>query len=274
MVQLLEWEVQQEQKLQLFLQQKLGADFSLKHVKRLVDFGRCKINGRIERFASSLVKPGDKVSFAYDGEEEHVGQVPSQVPILFEDEEFLICDKPPHHPTDGPKGVVRWLGDRGHPIFPVHRLDRDTTGALIVAKSVRARDALVKLFFERQIEKSYIAAVDGIPEQKRGTIENYLEGRYAKTLWEIHAAGRQIAILRCEPETGRTHQIRLHLAGMGHPILGDAEYCRQFRHTYPTTRYLLHAYQLQFVHPFNSRKLFIEVHFPKDIQMLLTFIQS
>jgi RluA family pseudouridine synthase len=273
LAQLLKWQVHQEQRLQLFLQQKLGADFSLKRVKRLIDFGRCKINGRIERFASSMVKPGDEVLFAFDGDESRVGQIPLQIPILYEDEEFLVCDKPPHHPTDSPKGVERWLGRNGSSLFPVHRLDRDTTGALIVAKNVRARDALMELFRERQIKKSYIAAVDGVPEQKRGVIENYLEGRYAKTVWEIQAAGHQIAFLRCQPETGRTHQIRLHLAGIGYPILGDAEYCRKFRSSYPTTRYLLHAHQLQFIHPFNKKELIIEVSLPKDMEILLKFIR-
>ena len=128
--------------------------------------------------------------------------------------------------------------------------------------------------FIKEIKKSYIAAVDGIPTQKKGVLESYLEGRYAKTVWEVQAAGREMAFIHCQPETGRKHQIRLHLAGMGYPILGDAEYCRHFRSSYPVTRHFLHAHQLEFNHPFNDKKLIITSLLPKDMNNLLNLVNS
>lgn len=274
---ILKWRVEQKEeglKLQLFLQQKLASDFSLRRVKKLIDFGRCKVNGRIERFAATPLKAGNWVEFIEDGTETSLGKIPEKVSILYEDEDLLLCDKPAGHPTDGLLGVDRWLAPHcSSPLFPVHRLDRDTTGVLLLAKNSEMRDLLMALFRERKVRKSYLAIVDGIPSEASGCVENYLERRFAKTLWTLECQGHGIALLRCLPETGRTHQIRLHLAGLGLPILGDATYCRQFKSPYPAVRQLLHAEQVAFIHPSTGRLMTVKAPIPADLADALKYMK-
>ncbi|MGB7977868.1 MAG: RluA family pseudouridine synthase [Chlamydiales bacterium] len=250
------WLVPAPQKLVAFLQGRLG-DYSGKFLRKLLEANLCRINGKVERFGSRSLQGGDAVELAPSWKS-ILAPRDSQMEMIYEDDSLKIVNKPSGWICD-PKNALKTFGT-GH--YLVHRLDKETTGLLIVAKNSRSRDELMEMFEKREIGKSYLALVDGIPKEERGERRSFLakkrvyqgqtiwgsapQGAAAVTRWERLAAGAQAALLLCEPETGRTHQIRVHLAEMGHPILIDRQYAQQFRCKLFIQRTLLHAYRLQF----------------------------
>jgi RluA family pseudouridine synthase len=180
--------------------------------------------------------------------------------ILYENEDLLIVDKPAGW-VCSEENCQRTFGPR---LKLIHRLDKDTTGALALAKSAKSRDVWMERFAKREMEKHYLAIVDGVPKEAEGTRESYLarkrtfegqtiwgsasRGLHAVTHWKKLAHGNAASLLLCTPETGRTHQIRVHLAEMGHPILIDRQYAAQFRCPLFSRRPLLHAFRLRFEH--------------------------
>lgn len=249
----MKWVVSTPQKLVAFLQAKLDGNYSGKFLRRLLEANLCRVNGKVERFGSKTVQKGDRVELA-PGWKEPLLEKPAPLQTLYETSSFKIVDKP-----------VGWVcHDKqvppGH--FLVHRLDKDTTGLLILAKETEARDELIDLFQQRKIEKTYLALVDGIPPSSEGVRKSFLgkkgsyqgqtiwgscpKGLSAITHWKVLAVGEKASLLQCEPLTGRTHQIRVHMAEMGHPILVDRQYAASFRSPLFAKRPLLHAYRLRF----------------------------
>jgi tRNA pseudouridine32 synthase/23S rRNA pseudouridine746 synthase len=196
------------------------------------------------------------------------GRVPdpgSPLRVLYETDDLIAVDKP--------AGVVSvaTAGRGGLPelvkphyagrLFPVHRLDRGASGIMLFAKTAEAHRALNGLFERREVRKTYLAAVDGVPASNRGTINAPLRefgsgrmgvdaqrGKPASTEWKVAERLDGAALLRVTPATGRRHQIRVHLYSIGHPILGDLRYgdkARQAR--FP--RLMLHALSLEFAAP-------------------------
>lgn len=270
------WEVSKTDsglKLNQYLKLRLGAAFSQKQIKRVIDSGGCKINGKIEKFSSALVGYGDAIEFEMKEIVEREGSV------LYEDGELLIYNKPANTTVES---LEKKLGAR-----LVHRLDKDTTGALILAKSAAIYNSMVQSFKEKQVHKTYLAIVDGQPRQKKGKIENYLgklkswqgqslwgsvdpqAGEHAITEWKSLRIGPNYALLECNPITGRTHQIRAHLAEIGHPILGDKQYGERFNCLYPAPRTMLHAYKLRFPHPVMHTLMEIEAPIPEDFNQAI-----
>lgn len=251
---------------------------SLAKLKKALERNRCLINGTIERFASTKVIPGNTISFLKDIEvPQHTFE---KERVLFEDDYLLIYNKP--------QGITSEAN--GLPaLFPsyqlIHRLDRDTTGVLLFAKTPEIHQAVSAQFKERTVKKEYLCLVDRVPKQKRGVIENSLgkvgwyegqtifgevqKGAYAKTEWVLEKALKKASLLRCFPFTGRTHQIRAHLNGIGHPILGDAQYSRSFVCTYLPMRTLLHAEAIHFLHPVSKAPLTILAPLPADFKKAL-----
>jgi len=265
------WEVAKHEsgmKLADFLKSKLGPSFSSKQIKRTIDQGQCVVNGLPERFSGAAVGYGDEISFEAGTLERVEGD------ILYEDDSLLIYNKPAGTTVDA---LEKKLKQR-----LVHRLDKDTTGALILAKRNSIFEAMVQQFKGKEVQKVYWAIVDGVPQIESGAVENYLgklkewqgqslwgavepsEGVHALTYWKRLRKGPQCALMECIPVTGRTHQIRVHLAGMGHPILGDKQYGRGFRCHYPAARTLLHAAKLSFSHPVSHNPLVVEAPMPGD----------
>lgn len=271
----------QEQGMRLlaFLREKLANALSVKGIKRAIESGQCSINGKIEPFSSAVLARNDQILFYLPQDSEKLQN--TQLNILFEDEDLLICDKP--------SGVIsenavfnRLLPQYEGRLELVHRLDKETSGAILAAKNPRMREALEKLFAKRQVKKVYRALVIGTPVQPQGVIRNFLakkrsyqgqsiwgsvpreKGVLAITRWKCLKKGKSMALLECEPETGRTHQIRVHLSEMGYPIVGDKQYGKGTPSSLRANRTLLHAYRLSFIHPQTLKSVAVKAPIPKD----------
>lgn len=262
------WQISKEEsgtKLLQFLQNKLGKEFSLRKLKQALEQNLCLVNGRVEHFATTVVGWGDKVEFALDKMVLKASFVSPS--ILFEDNDFLFLDKP-----SGISSEDKTLIKSGN-ITLAHRLDKETSGVLAFTKTERAKEALYNLFKERKVSKRYFAIVAGIPGKSAGRIDNFLgkiadyegqnlwgivpKGLRAVTDWKCLSRSKNASLLVCIPLTGRTHQIRVHLASIGHPILGDKLYNKLKNAPYIPKRCLLHAAELGFVNPFTGKHLVI-----------------
>jgi 23S rRNA pseudouridine1911/1915/1917 synthase len=234
------------------------AAWSRIRVRDAVRGGAVMVNGRIARKAALVIKAGDVVELRDDGipmTETRLAAMDLHLPVLYEDAHCLVLNKPagiPVHPgagipADAPTilhGIVHLFAERGIPFSSaavlVHRLDKDTTGCLLVAKSAPDHKALQRQFAERTIGKTYLALVAGRPqpasaiidapigrhatERTKMSMTGTAKTREAKTTYRTLASGPDASLLQCDLHTGRTHQLRVHLAGIGSPILGDPTY--------------------------------------------------
>ncbi len=230
-----------------------------------------------------------------------VNPVAGDLEILFEDNDVLVLNKGPRlvvHPGSGTGedtlvhfalhhtgGKLSRLGGARRPGV-VHRLDKDTTGAIVLAKSDRAYLALTKMFADREVAKEYLALVQDVPELRSGSIREAIgrnptvrvkmavavgaRGKPAHTDWSVEETfGQQAALVRCWLHTGRTHQIRVHLMHLGHPLLGDYTYGWRHRAGQPlVSRVMLHAAVLAFPHPADGRPLEFRPPVPEDFSSL------
>lgn len=173
----------------------------------------------------------------------------------------------------------------------VHRLDKETTGVIVVAKNDKAHRALADQFATRALKKEYLALVSGVPQLLSGTIDRAIArhpthrhrmtvgegGKPAKTSWErVEAFGDIAALLRCQIFTGRTHQIRVHLKSLGHPILGDPLYGWKpdARLAKQPERVMLHAEHLVLTHPINGKELDLRAPLPADFQRTMKALRA
>lgn len=256
------------EKLSQYLHRQLP-DLSLNQIKRSIESNKCTINGRVERFHTSLVGKGDKVELDWS----EMTKPNVQEVTLFEDDFFKVIDKPSGLPSEKVKGG-----------FLAHRLDKETSGCLLLAKTEEALKKVEALFKNRLIGKSYLAVVEGMPNPSFGVIEKPMakvgayqgqsiwgivkEGLFAKTAYKVLKKGKKRALVQCLPETGRTHQIRVHLASIGNPVVGDFTYSKREPFSTPSKRILLHAHELKFIHPFTDKEVRIQAPIPYEIEEL------
>lgn len=254
-----------------FIQKEMTLSCSGKFLRRVLEANLCRVNGKIERFGSTKLQRGDQVELAPNWQELLAPKEPV-FRTLYEDDSCLIVDKP-----DG------WVCQDRTNLFLVHRLDKDTTGALLFAKSRVKRDELMQLFAERLVEKQYLALVDGLPKQKNGVCDSLLskkktyqgqaiwgsaaKGARAITHWKVLAYGKQASLIECEPVTGRTHQIRVHLSEMNHPILIDRQYSERFRVSLFIKRPLLHARRLKLL--YQGKEIVASAPVPEDMKSVM-----
>lgn len=260
-------------RLVFFLKKKTNTALSNRDIKKALEKGVCKLNNRIENFASVKLKAGDVVELQkkwHDSLETSL----SSPKILYEDDYLVIINK---------EAGFTCSDIDLHKFFPhnyllVHRLDRDTSGALIIAKSLNLKDKMIKLFSTKDVKKTYIAVVDGEVKEKKGRISSFLEkknfkgkilyqssdkkGEYALTLFDTLKARKEFSVLKCYPITGRTHQIRVHMLQIKHPILGDYQYFQNFKYPFFLKRLMLHSLQVEFDHPMLEKKVIVEAPLP------------
>lgn len=241
---------------------------------------------------------GDSITISIDFEEDNSNIVPTKMDlsVLYEDEYLLIIDKPagiPVHPSiihfeDSISNGVKYYFDTINlhkKIRPVNRLDRNTSGIVIFAKNEYIHDMLSKQMQNKQFKKEYIAICEGIFDKKQDTINAPIARKIDSIIERYVSPNGDVAITHysvlkefCKNnetfsevlvnlETGRTHQIRVHMAYIGHPIVGDSLYGNE---SDLITRQALHAYKVEFIHPITSKKLEIQSKLPADIQNLIS----
>jgi 23S rRNA pseudouridine1911/1915/1917 synthase len=222
---------------------------------------------------------------------------PEDIPltVLYEDEHLAVLDKASGmvvHPAHGNEegtlvnallhrfGTMSSIGGVARPGI-VHRLDKETSGCLVVARNDAAHHSLTEQFAGRSVEKVYLAVVQGIPAPRSGTVSTHMArephnrlrmavvappaGKNAVTDYEVlHLTGAD-ALVKCTLHTGRTHQIRVHMKHLGHPLLGDETYARVSRQT-PAGRLMLHAWRLGFTHPATGQRLHFTAPVPPEFR--------
>jgi 23S rRNA pseudouridine1911/1915/1917 synthase len=293
-----------------------GTDLNLSRsqAKKLIDGGAILLNQNRTKPSTHLML-GDMVSGNLP-KPEPVSLKPEPLPltILYEDSSIIVIDKPSGmvvHPAYGnPSGTLvnallyhcKDLSGINGVLRPgiVHRLDKDTSGIMVVAKDDHAFQQLTQQFKNRTIEKIYLAIAYGKFHQEEGVIDSMIgrhpsqrkrmstrtkKGRAAMTQWKVLERLDGFTLLEIFPHTGRTHQIRVHLSSMGHPLLGDPLYGRKGR---PGTihdpvlkecvkrmnRQALHAYKLGFIHPGTGEKIEFISPMPQDMKEVLDFLRS
>jgi 23S rRNA pseudouridine1911/1915/1917 synthase len=222
--------------------------------RALIAAGSVFLNGRRCKVASRTVRPGDRLQMSAAPSVSAPAAEPAGLPVLFEGQGVLAIDKPagmPSAPTRqasaGTALAQLTIQRGGEPLWLVHRLDAGASGVLVFATTRAAAAALSAAFRDQQVRKTYGALVDGIPTSPSGMIEHALaaragrayvdpHGRPARTAWRVDEARAATTLLAVEPSTGRLHQIRAHLAAIGHPIVGDRLYGGS-----PAPRLMLHA---------------------------------
>jgi 23S rRNA pseudouridine1911/1915/1917 synthase len=301
------------QRLDRFLADAIGT-LSRSRVKTLIEQGQARRDGKVLSEPSEPVRPGAIYELALPPPAPATPQPQSiAFPILYEDADLIVLDKPAGlvvHPAPGNEdGTLvnallahcgdqfTGIGDERRPGI-VHRLDKETSGIMVVAKTQLANNALTAAFAARNLDRAYLALVWGLPSPLKGDIEGDIgrdkrdrkrmavvtrNGKPALTHYRVlRAWGSSVSLLECRLATGRTHQIRVHLASHGHPVVGDHLYLRRvpaFARSLPEPirhrlldfpRQALHAARLGFVHPRTGEPLQFSTEVPADMAEILS----
>lgn len=290
-------EIGKSQRLDVYLADKLPP-LSRSQVKKVIDAGGVRVGSYIRK-AGYKVKPGDRVKVVYEPPpaEGVMGPEPIPLKFIFVDDDIIVIDKPPGlvvHPGPGhPSGTLvnallhhfpetAGVGREGKPGL-VHRLDQDTSGVMVAARSERAFLELSRQFKARIVWKTYLALAWGRIVATGGKI-NWPLGRHpvegkkisiharhpkrAETFFEVQRTFKDTTLLEVKPVTGRTHQIRVHLAAAGHPIVGDPLYGRK-KEPRPFPRIFLHAHTLSFIHPATGERVAYASPLPPDLEAVI-----
>jgi 23S rRNA pseudouridine1911/1915/1917 synthase len=277
------------ERLDVFLARSAGSRAA---AQRLIDGGAVLVDGR-PRPKRHVVSAGERVAVGELPPAQEPEAPPAAFAVAYEDGDVLVVDKPPGvvvHPGAGHRSgtLVQALAGRvaggEDPDRPgvVHRLDRDTSGLLVMARNQAAHERLQAALQAREIVREYLALVEGRPAARRGTIDAPLgrdrrvrtrmstdtdDPRDAVTHFEVERNLSRATLLRVRLETGRTHQIRAHLRAIGHPVAGDPEYGRP--RLYGLGRQFLHAARLAFDHPVTGERIDLASPLPADLERAL-----
>ena len=285
----------------------LYPDFSRSRIEGLIKGGYVTVNGAAASKAGMKIAEDDEIEVEIPPPVPAIPE-PEDIPldVVFEDDDMLVINKAPGmvvHPAPGHfTGTLvnallahcpnlSGIGGVARPGI-VHRLDQYTSGLIVVAKSQAAMDGLVKAFSShKNIEKTYLAVCHGSPRLNAGRIENLIgrhpvdrkrmaivekNGKVAITNWEridLDLKSRPISLIKCRIETGRTHQIRVHMASLGCPVIGDSVYGKPAldKKLDPVPqRQMLHAWRLKLWHPVKSVQMSFEAPIPADMKPYVT----
>lgn len=271
-------------------------DLSRSRVQSLLAEGFILVNGGHAK-SNYKVKENDVIHACFEDEMEMEAQSEKMnIDVQYEDEDVIVVNKPKGivvHPAAGnQKGTLvngllyhcKDLSGINGVLRPgiVHRIDKDTTGLLIVAKNDMAHTSLSKQLQSKSVNRLYYALVHGVIEHEFGTIDAPIgrdiknrqkmavtssNAKDARTHFRVIERFEEYTLVECRLETGRTHQIRVHMQYIGHPVVGDEKY--SYRKTMQTKGQLLHAYQLTFVHPRTQKSMTIEAPIPQQFTTIL-----
>src|SRR5437867_1763209 len=285
-------------RLDLFLVRELP-QYSRSRIQQLIRTGFVRLNGAATR-PHQLVRAADEIEVSQPPlEKVDIRPEPIALDVLFEDNDLIVINKPAGltvHPGAGQREhtlvnallshctTLSGIGGKERPGI-VHRLDKETSGCLVVAKNDMAHRELSKQFATRTVEKIYLALVAGKLRKAAGAIEEKigrhpvhrqrmrvtsLRGRTAKTEYRVICSSEQASLIECRLHSGRTHQIRVHLHHLGHAVLGDKVYAARFAKNFP--RQMLHAWKLGFHHPRTGELKNFEAPSPADFKQAVSAV--
>jgi len=274
-------------------------DYSRTYLQKLIEEGRITVNGRPAKPGLRL-EAGNKINIIIPAPSP-TALSPEAIPlrIIYEDNDLLVVDKPPGlttHPAPGQtehtliNAILSYypgLAGMGDTLRPgiVHRLDKDTSGLIIIAKNTKAQLNLVNQFKERTVKKVYLTLVKGHLTPEQGIIEAPIgrhpvdrirmavttSGRPARSEYKVIKYLGDYTLLEVRPETGRTHQIRVHLAAIGFPVVGDGTYGEKSPYL---KRQFLHAHRIKFKLPSTGETVELKSELPEDLQQALQAIED
>lgn len=281
-------------------------DLSRSQVQRLIRDGQVAVDEETPK-PGTPVSPGMRVIVRIPpSPSDEIVPQPIPLDVVYEDDDLLVVDKPAGmvvHPSHGHSQgtlvnalLARYpnfaVGDSGRPGI-VHRLDRDTSGLIVVAKTEQALEHLRRQFKSREVRKTYLALVHGQPPAPEGVIEAPVgrdprqrqrmaviaNGRPARTRYKVREELGDYSLLSIAPETGRTHQIRVHLSWLGVPVAGDPVYghergARRVKSEMGLERQFLHAWRLSFERPGGEERVSLEVPLPAELQQAIDLLRS
>ena len=277
-------------------------DLSRSHIKKLIQQGHVLVSGQPAK-AGESIRPGQMVTVQLPAQDREA-LLPEDIPleIIYEDDDLIVINKPAGmvvHPAHGhaqgtlvnallaryPDLEALAQADAESALRPgiVHRLDRDTSGLIVVARTGASLKHIRRQFKSRSVQKSYLALVFGQPEASEGVIDVPLgrdprhrqkfapraDGKPARTRYRVIEEFDEYSLLEVGLETGRTHQIRIHLAWLGSPVVGDTVYGRK-KNSLGLDRQFLHAWRLRFEHPLSGTALAFEAALDESLRAILT----
>lgn len=295
----------------------LYPELSRSRLKSLILEGYLLVDGNVVTDASFKIKGGESLELTVPPLEEGEPK-PENIPldIVYEDDDLLVINKQAGlvvHPAPGNwqgtlvNALLYHCGDSLSGIGGVkrpgivHRLDKETSGLMVVAKTDLAHQGLTAQFADRSLSRRYMALVWGLPKMSAAMLETKMgrsktnrkkmavqrdSGKDAITHYQVQEVyGLTAALMECVLETGRTHQIRVHMSHIGHPVIGDIIYGKRPRHIsqafenevlrlFPTDRHLLHAYHIEFTHPITKENMEFEVDLPDDMVKVQNFLKE
>ena len=198
----------------------------------------------------------------------------TSIATLYEDDDYLVVNKPAATLSNGPRSLEERLQKQAQASWPccVHRLDKDTTGCLLLAKNAAALEKGMQLFKRHDVRKAYRALVMGLIKEEEQTVKAPVGGERAVSHLRVLDSNREASHLSIRIETGRTHQIRKHVAGLGHPVIGDRQYGSRSKHSAKLVkvgRQMLHAYDLQLKNPISGERIRARAPLPHDFRRTL-----
>lgn len=276
-------------------------DVGWKVLRRAIETGKVRVDDRVVTDPRTMVEPGAKIAVRMSAPRAGREPLLSKSAWVHVDRSVVVIDKPsgvssvPYEREE--RGALsdivrnelaRRQGSGIPPLGIVHRLDKETSGLIVFARNVAAKRELKQAFRFHTIQRRYLALCQGDPgsrtfrsrliedrgDGRRGSTTNPKLGQLAITHVQVLETFERVSLVECRLETGRTHQIRIHLSEAGHPVVGERVYVHEEWPKYGATRLMLHATELGFVHPTTGEKLHFEVDPPDDMQRVLDALGS